>query len=84
MELVTAPVDSTAARSVTTLDRGILLLCIAVPLLTVAGPGGGKSSPVSGDAPSPLGGYASSDKGPSAAPGKGSAGDAVRHYRSRG
>ena len=61
---MTASDRSAAARRVTTLDRGILLLRIEVPLHAVAGMGAGESPSVRGDAPSPFGGDAPPDEVP--------------------
>ena len=66
-----------AARRVTTLDRWILLLRIAAPVLAVAGTGVDESPAVLGDAPPPLGSDALFDKGSLTALAKGSAGDAA-------
>ena len=59
------------------LDRGILLVRIAILLLAVAGTGGVESPPGLGDAPPSLGGDTLPDEGPTAVLGKGSAGDAA-------
>ena len=59
------------------LDREILLLRIATPLLAVAGTRAGECPLVVGAAPPPLGGDAPPDEGSPVAPGKDSAGDAA-------